>query len=62
MLASPVDPTLIVRAAYAGTHPGAIVFHLDDGSSVVLWVGGYGGETLNGVKLHYEISRELWAT
>lgn len=62
MLDSPIDPTLIVRVAYAETHSAAIVFYLDDGSYVVLWTGGYEGETLNGIKLHFEISRELWTT
>jgi hypothetical protein len=61
-LSSPVEPALIVRAAYAATHSAAIVFHLDDGSYVVLWRGGYEGETLNGIQLHYDIGRELWTT
>jgi hypothetical protein len=60
-LSSPVDPTRIVRAAYAATHSAAIVFHLDDGSYVVLWVDGSGDTTLNGIQLHFEIMRELWA-
>ena len=60
LLASPVDPSLIVRERYVGTHSAVIVFHLDDGSYAVLWWGGYEGETLNGIQLHYDIGRELW--
>lgn len=62
LLSSPVDPALIVREGYAGTHSAVIVFHLDDGSSVVLWNGGATGSTLSGVQLHFEIGRELWTT